>query len=190
MTVPKSSREIAAHLRRQIQDGLLAPGDQLPTRAELRDRYGVARQTAYAALNILREEGLVSTRAGIGCFVRDRAPRVRLVRRPVASSQLTDDEPLLQSFTAADAEEWLADVTTSRRIAVAGPELGAELGIGEHEEVLLRVRTMMDDGVIVALVNSCFPRSITRGTVIEDEDTGEGGVFARLKELGYPEPDI
>src|SRR5689334_1043789 len=106
MTGPRSSREIAAHLRRQIEGGAIALGEQLPTRAELRKRYGVAKQTAYSAMKILQDEGLVVTRPGIGCFVRARAPRVRLVRRPIAS-RLTDDAPLLRSFTAADAEQWL-----------------------------------------------------------------------------------
>lgn len=185
MTVARSSHEIAAYLRRQIEGGALCPGEQLPTGAELRDRHGVARQTVYAAIKILRDEGLIFTRPGVGCYVRDRSTRVRLVRLPVSASVPTERTSLLQSFTAADAEEWLADVTTHRTITTAGADLAAELGIDESDEVFLRVRSMSDEGMVVALVTSCFPRSITLGTKIEETDTGDGGACARLLELGF-----
>lgn len=184
MTSAKGSSEIAAHLRREINTGRLTPGSQVPTGAQLRDQFGVANQTVYAAIKLLRAEGLISTRPGIGCFVRDYVPRVRLVRRPIVSSQHASNGTLSQSLTA-DSDEWLAEVQTSLLVVTAGPELAIELGIAEEEEVLLRVRTMADNGDIVALATSRIPRSITKGTVLENEDTGEGGVFARLKDLGY-----
>jgi DNA-binding GntR family transcriptional regulator len=62
-------RQIAADLRRAIRAGEFAPGDQLPSTPELARRYNVARQTAQRALDVLRVEGLIVTRAGTGAFV-------------------------------------------------------------------------------------------------------------------------
>lgn len=55
---------IAAGLRAQILDGLLADGDQLPTVKEVAAAHGVAESTANRAIGLLRTWGLVSARRG------------------------------------------------------------------------------------------------------------------------------
>ncbi|MYR90152.1 GntR family transcriptional regulator [Streptomyces sp. SID685] len=61
----------ADELRREIKAGRYKPGDQLPSYRELQERFGVANMTARAALNVLREEGLIYTIQGRGSFVTD-----------------------------------------------------------------------------------------------------------------------
>lgn len=56
-------------LRQGIEQGALAPGDQLPSERELVERYGVSRITASAALHELVQNGLAYRRQGIGTFV-------------------------------------------------------------------------------------------------------------------------
>jgi len=58
----------------------------------------------------------------------------------------------------------------------------ATLEIEPGTEVLVRDRIMFADDEPVQLATSYLPRDITRGTVIENEDTGPGGVYARLEE--------
>lgn len=60
---------LAAELRSRIKSGEWAPGDQLPTEAELMARYGVSRSTVRAAVQQLESQGLTATRHGIGTFV-------------------------------------------------------------------------------------------------------------------------
>jgi DNA-binding GntR family transcriptional regulator len=61
---------IAAVIRHRITTGALRPGDRVPsTRQVVRD-FGVAMATAARALAVLRDEGLVVTRAGSGTIVR------------------------------------------------------------------------------------------------------------------------
>ena len=66
-------QQIADDLRRQIESGELAPGDQLPTEIELRDRFSSSRNTIRDAIKRLTSQGLVETRPGQGTFVTRRA---------------------------------------------------------------------------------------------------------------------
>jgi integrase len=56
--------KIAASLRDDIQSGRLAPGDQLPTVAELAVADTVAVGTAHRALTLLKDEGLIEVTRG------------------------------------------------------------------------------------------------------------------------------
>ena len=60
--------QIEQALRRQIADGVLAPGEALSER-ELSEQLGVSRMTTRQAFNTLRDEGLIYTERGRGTFV-------------------------------------------------------------------------------------------------------------------------
>jgi DNA-binding transcriptional MocR family regulator len=64
-----SSHAIADVLRTQIRAGIFAPGDVLPSERRLAESFAVARNTARAAVALLRAEGLVSVVHGKGVFV-------------------------------------------------------------------------------------------------------------------------
>ncbi|MEV0806990.1 winged helix-turn-helix domain-containing protein [Micromonospora sp. NPDC050200] len=55
----------------QIRAGELAPGDKLPTYAQLADQYKISISTAQAALRILRDRGLVEGHQGKGTYVAE-----------------------------------------------------------------------------------------------------------------------
>jgi DNA-binding GntR family transcriptional regulator len=69
----RPAERIASDLRARITSGELAPGEQLPTVAQLTKTYGVAKVTALKALGMLRSEGLIYTEARWGSFVSDRS---------------------------------------------------------------------------------------------------------------------
>lgn len=64
-------RRIAEILRQRIEAGVLGPGDQLPTEAELSASERVSRSTIRAAIQVLTDLGLVHARPGQGTFVRE-----------------------------------------------------------------------------------------------------------------------
>lgn len=66
--------QLASVLRHQIAHGALAPGQQLPTVAELAAREGVARITVRQAYGLLGQEGLVTSARGRGTFVVGQPP--------------------------------------------------------------------------------------------------------------------
>ena len=64
-------RQIAEDLRQQIEAGQLAPGSQLPTELDLRERFNASRNTVRDAIKWLTNLGLVETRPGQGTFVTE-----------------------------------------------------------------------------------------------------------------------
>lgn len=63
-------QRVADELRKDINREEWGPGDRLPTRARLADRFGVSPATINEALKRLRRDGLIVTRQGSGTFVR------------------------------------------------------------------------------------------------------------------------
>ena len=61
--------QLASWLREQIVSGRIALGDKLPGEETLKRDVGVDRSVVRRAVQVLREEGLVVTRHGIGSFV-------------------------------------------------------------------------------------------------------------------------
>jgi len=55
-----------------VKQGILKPGDKLPTESSLMTQHGVSRTVVREAISHLQASGLVQTRHGIGTFVLDR----------------------------------------------------------------------------------------------------------------------
>jgi len=67
------AQSVAQGLLEAIRDGRLAPGEKLPSEAELRAQLEVGRSTIREALNGLVLLGAIEVRHGQGTFVRDPA---------------------------------------------------------------------------------------------------------------------
>lgn len=64
------SRQIADHLRAEIEAGAYSRGGQLPSVVRLSQEWGVARGTANKALMLLAAEGLIEVEPGMGYYVK------------------------------------------------------------------------------------------------------------------------
>jgi len=60
-------------IRRMIFDGIIKPGEMLPSRKELADQYDVGISTIHEAVKSLHSVGLVESRPGKGTWVRKDA---------------------------------------------------------------------------------------------------------------------
>jgi GntR family transcriptional regulator len=67
-------RQLFLVLHDEIDRGLIAPGDPLPTEQTLCDQFGVSRITVRRALADLAEQGYIERRQGVGSFVREHGP--------------------------------------------------------------------------------------------------------------------
>ncbi|MFF7233336.1 UTRA domain-containing protein [Streptomyces sioyaensis] len=174
-------RRIADALKQAIAAGEYRPGDRLPGENELMDRHGVARMTARQALGVLTSEGLAEARKGAGVFVRDFQPVRRRGVPRLAREQWGDGRSV-----------WAADVA-DRDLVVDGVTVGEEpatdavaawLDLAPGDAVTVRRRRFVLDGKPVLLSTSYLPADLVAGSAITQPDTGAGGVYARLAELG------
>ncbi len=111
--------QTADALRKQIQDGRLAPGAKLPSARDLQAQYGIANSTAQNALRVLKEEGLIYSVQGRGVFVRQLSPRDQFLKRYNES---------LEEMTA----QRLADEEAVRLSGKSDDEVAAELAAAEE----------------------------------------------------------
>lgn len=181
--MPVKYQEIASRLRDDIESGAWAVGDQLPTEADLMQEHGSSRTTVRQALQALRDEGLVRMRHGVGVFVAPPAVVQRLDSRERLSKARRERNQA--AFLAEAAEQRFTPSSSVRIWFEPANEHAEALDIAEDAEVCVRDRMMRADGQPVMLAVSRLPRDITRGTVLEEAETGSGGAFARLAELGY-----
>lgn len=77
---------IADRLRAAILSGQYAPGDKLPSEAQLTAEHDVSRTVVREALATLRIDGLVVAHQGSGVFVLDRSERMPSERARLTSS--------------------------------------------------------------------------------------------------------
>lgn len=65
----KIYKNIADEIESMIEQGVLQPGDKLPSLIELAERFGVSRATVREAFSSLQGKGLIELRHGTGTFV-------------------------------------------------------------------------------------------------------------------------
>ncbi|MEE1158135.1 MAG: GntR family transcriptional regulator, partial [Atopobiaceae bacterium] len=75
--------ELADKLRRDIETGVYAPGDRMPSEPTLCRTTGYSRSTVRKALQLLVDQGYVTKSQGKGTFVSELPQRVE------AASKLT-----------------------------------------------------------------------------------------------------
>ncbi|KRE67014.1 MULTISPECIES: FadR/GntR family transcriptional regulator [Micrococcaceae] len=118
--------DLAADLRNRIVDGVIQPGEKLPSENTLINDFGVSRTVVRAALTRLQAEGLVETERGRGSFAltppTDVPPAVP-GGRPVAT---TEDRLHLLAFrmgVEAEAAALAARNRTDRQLRAVSAAL-------------------------------------------------------------------
>jgi GntR family transcriptional regulator len=160
-------RAIEAHLRRSIDAA--APGDRLPTEAELCSRFDVSRMTVRQALQELTVAGLVDRQRGRGTFVAARP----MHRRP----------GVFLSFTEEMGRRGMKP--TSRLVSAgtdaARPEERDALALPDYADVVRVERVRLADGFPIA-----FEDAAVRGDLraVVGADLEHGSLHAELARLG------
>jgi GntR family transcriptional regulator len=73
--------QVAAEIRRAIADGEAKPGERLPPAKDLAAVLGVNTNTVLRSLRLLRDEGLLEFRRGLGISVAGTPERGAVVQR-------------------------------------------------------------------------------------------------------------
>jgi GntR family transcriptional regulator len=173
--------QIAADLREAISAGTYAPDSRLPGENELMTTYGVARETARKALAQLIQEGIAVPRRGAGVFVRVFRPIVR-----DGIQRLTGTWPAGKSVWA---EETKGRNFAAQQVQVHEDEapsyVALLLDLAEGDRVIIRSRHYTLDDKPVMVARSYLPAKLVAGSLVTQADTGPGGTYARLGDLGH-----
>ena len=108
--------QLANILRHSMATGVLRPGDQLPSEAQLTERYHVSPMTVRRAINILVDEGVVLAEQGRGTFVRP----VEMSAATFQLGQLQDlfDDPERTTVKLLEARVIAADERVARKLDI------------------------------------------------------------------------
>lgn len=174
-------QDLADQLRDQIWRGVYPPGSVIPRISDLIEQHHVSRITVRKAISQLAAEGLVEPIRHRGTVVRERPARQRITR---SRTVFRDDigyyfDPVAQPFRALrpPVMSW-------------GPvphDIAPVLGVPVGADVLIRDRIMGEPstGQVIQLATSYLPADLARGTALAQADTGPGGIYDRLEEMGH-----
>src|SRR5260221_11360075 len=165
---------LADALRSRLAAGAFGPGGALPSEATIGREHGVSRVTVRRALEVLREEGVVTSRQGAGWFVAADPVRQALGR-----------------VTTVEAALEAAGASPERRVLEFGFEpataaVAASLDLEPGAEVLRVRRLTLADGAPFALVTVWLPAAL--GAQLSRDDAQRAPFYellaARGTELG------
>ena len=177
-------KQIADHLRDAIERGVLQPGDKVPSESQLMKHYDVARMTVRHALQVLQSEGLTVAQHGRGVFVRSRPPVRRVASDRFARQHRRQGKAAFIAETEGAGGKPTVD---SIEVIETAPtdEVCERLGLSKDDKVIRRSRRYLINGHPVETAVSYIPARIARGTQVAEENSGPGGIYARLEEQGY-----
>ncbi|WP_331726305.1 GntR family transcriptional regulator [Streptomyces sp. NBC_00470] len=171
-------KELAAEFRARIQAGELAPGVLLPSESALMEQRGLARSTVRQAYDLLKTEGLAASRQGKGVYVLDPKKLVRNAQRRLSREVWEAGH----SIWSVDLEGRDPDVELEVDEEMDAPERVA--GVLGAPKVCRRRRVFSLDGRPLQVATSYLASELARAAKVHRRDTGPGGMYARLDEIG------
>jgi GntR family transcriptional regulator len=143
-------QQIADDLRTQIDNGQLAPGDEIPSEAKLQVHYNVARATVRQAVQALRAAGIVLVEHG-------RPTRVRPIKG--ISAQLFSFMPTIERkddhFRTWDSQGWTVVLDASSYRGEAGRHAEA-LGVDPSASVFILERQLAHDDTGTEIIHRLY----------------------------------
>ena len=140
--------QIANHLKARISGGEISPGQRLGSNVDLMREYGVGKITVRQALEVLQQEGLVTSRRGKGTFampvrVEQDLSRLLTLNEIMSASGFKPQVNILEyAFVkpTADVQEFF--------------------GIAPREAVLRIVRQYVVQDLPLVVARICLPKEV------------------------------
>lgn len=143
----KGYADVADHFRALIKSGELAPGDTLPSVAEIREQFDVAAKTVSRALSVLKSEGLVTSRGSLGTVV-------------ATSPIVITGADRLNRMERNGLRYAPGETSSGHRVmlrSVYDPDVCTALTLEPGDEALIRIRVFRQDGKPTSVGISVYP---------------------------------
>lgn len=182
---PLKYKEIADHLRGRIDGGEFPPGSKLPPERRLVEEYAELASSAGTirqALAVLRDEGIAEPKVGSGWYVLEWRPIVRNGLKRLSSEQWSSGK----SIWDVDIEDReLTPDGVEVELLPADTDVATALEVEEGHPVWKRNRRYLLDGVPLMRSTAYIADELARGTRITQINTGPGGTYRQLEEVGH-----
>lgn len=179
MTENTGYTEIAEHFRRQIRDGTLRPGDDMPSYKKVSEEFGVAHTTVNRAYRVLKMEGLTLTRPG----------KKTIVTGPVSNNIATRVALHGATGSALDGGE----VSRILEVGTTGADelVASRLDVPPGTPVQVRRRVVSRNGLPIHLSSSYYPAYVIAVTpeLTEPVSTGASRELAASR-LGLAQDQV
>ncbi len=170
----KKHEIIETWIRNRIADGVLVPGEKLPSESQLCAQFGVSRNAVRLAIRTLIREGIVQSIRGVGTFCRTPRPLSSLsaniglveyfigsyiypeVIRGCYNTLSRKGYALLLNQSEYNLEQERAVLLELRRKKVGGIIIAPIYGAGDRSNARL-LEEMQDEGIAVVLCDDYFP---------------------------------
>lgn len=165
---------ISEKLRKQIENGVYAPGDQLPSEFNLGQLFGVSRTTVRRAIANLINQGLVETQQDKGIFVKEQ----QKISFSLSSPLIYFDTELKRQGREGSIQ------TITFQYLEAPPEIQSRLKLSPgNTRVCYHEKLICADDEPIALDIAYLPESI--GETLK-EPLQFGFTYRTLERNGYP----
>lgn len=146
--------DVAAHFRKLIGSGELAPGDALPSVAEIRERFSVSAKTVSRGLKVLKDEGLATSAGANGTVVAKR-PRIAPATGTARVERTRQGGPNYAPGETSTGHEAMVR-------SCADPIICQHLDIEPGAEIVIRRRVFRQDGEPKVIgTEAIHPRALT-----------------------------
>jgi GntR family transcriptional regulator len=162
--------EIRNYMIRQIEKGILNPGDKIPSERELVELFKVSRMTVRHAIDQLVNDGILVRMVGKGTYV--------------SSERLSTSLNILKSFSEdiiASGHRPSAKLIGIER-TVASESIASILRIAKSQEVIKVERLRLVDDLEMAITTSFFP--VSRALPIDELDFSATSIYNQIESLG------
>ncbi|WP_448245944.1 FadR/GntR family transcriptional regulator [Thalassotalea agariperforans] len=101
--------KVAAQLSKLINDGVILPGNRLPSERELAEKLKVSRPTIRESMIALELSGIVEIRTGSGIYVTQKKPFLVVQDQGIGPFEILEVRSILEAEACALAAEHITD---------------------------------------------------------------------------------
>lgn len=159
--------------------GDLKPGTRLPTTQQLMAEYNVTNQTVQRTLSVLKDEGFLVGRAGVGVYVREE---LALAIEPADYLPVPEGgEPY--PWVSEAAKRGQQGVVRLLEVAGVQPPVAVAQVLGDRASMRRQVLLLDQEPIELAWIY--HPLDIAEGTPLVERRKITGGSARVLAELGF-----
>lgn len=184
----RAYESILVHIHQQVEDGILRPGDKLPSERKLAERFGIGRSSVRDAIRILEVRGIVKPRQGGGTVVQAFSSDAlvaelasTLVRKRALVQELMEvrcmiEPPLAARAAAHASSEQIAHLEGILRRQRDKARRG-ELAVQEDTEFHSEIARAAGNRVMLAVLDTLVSLlTETRRRFLQDEERAQASL--------------